>query len=167
MLAEDLEQTLKTFMQEDNSAEQAVNNAGGSPGAAAARRTRKTVINSHKESNSLLISAAGTRWKQVRALVESLDTRQPQVLIEAAVVELTTSDLDRFGIELGLLDLPSDTSGTNDYSRGFGFTSFGQSTVPGHRRRQPAGHASARLREPAAGCHGAASSAVTALPFRC
>jgi len=128
VLADDLEQTLKTFMQEDNSAETAANSAGGTAGAAAARRTRKTVINSHKESNSLLISAAGTKWKQVRALVESLDQRQPQVLIEAAVVELTTGDLDRFGIELGLLDLPSDTSGTNEYSRGFGFTSFGQST---------------------------------------
>ena len=128
VLAEDLEQVLKQFMQEDNSAETAANSASGAAGAAAARRTRKTVINSHKESNSLLISAAGTKWKQVRALVESLDQRQPQVLIEAAVVELTTGDLDRFGIELGLLDLPSDTTGTDNYSRGFGFTSFGQST---------------------------------------
>ena len=128
VLAEDLEQTLSTFMQADNSAEQAASTASGSAGAQAARRTRKTVIEAHKESNSLLISAAGTKWKQVRALIESLDQRQPQVLIEAAVVELTTGDLDRFGIELGLLDLPSDTSGTTEYSRGFGFTSFGQST---------------------------------------
>jgi general secretion pathway protein D len=127
VLAEDLEATLKQFMQEDNSAETAANSASGTAGAAAARRIRKTVINSHKESNSLLISAAGTKWKQVRALVESLDQRQPQVLIEACVVELTTGDLDRFGIELGLLDLPSDTTGMNNYSRGFGFTSFGQS----------------------------------------
>ena len=126
VLAEDLEQTLKQFMQEDNTAEQQAAPTGGA-GAAAARRTRRTVINSHKESNSLLISAAGTKWKQVQALIDKLDQRQPQVLIECALVELTTGDLDRFGVELGLLDLP-DNNNTNDFSRAFGFTSFGQST---------------------------------------
>ena len=127
VLAADLEDTLKQFMTEDNSAETAAAGGTGGAGAAAARRTRKTVINSHQESNSLLISAAGTKWKQVQALVDKLDQRQPQVLIEAAIVELTTGDLDRFGVELGLLDLPADTNNTN-YNRGFGFTSFGQST---------------------------------------
>ena len=123
VLAEDLEQTLKQFMQEDNQAEQQAQAPGGA-GASAARRTRRTVINSHKESNSLLISAAGTKYKQVLALIDKLDQRQPQVLIEAALVELTTGDLDRFGVELGLLDLPG--AGT-DYTRGFGFTNFGAS----------------------------------------
>jgi general secretion pathway protein D len=124
VLAEDLETTLKTFMQEDNQAEQQAQAPGGA-GAASARRTRRTVINSHKESNSLLISAAGTKYKQVLALIDKLDQRQPQVLIEAALVELTTGDLDRFGVELGLLDLP--TGDETDFTRGFGFTSFGQS----------------------------------------
>ena len=127
VLAEDLEDTLKQFMTEDNSAETAAAGGAGGAGAAAARRTRKTVINSHQESNSLLISAAGTKWKQVQALVDKLDQRQPQVLIEAAIVELTTGDLDRFGVELGVLNLPDNTN-NDDYSRGFGFTSFGQST---------------------------------------
>ena len=123
VLAEDLEQTLKQFMQEDNQAEQQAQAPGGA-GASAARRTRRTVINSHKESNSLLISAAGTKYKQVLALIDKLDQRQPQVLIEAALVELTTGDLDRFGVELGLLDLPA---AGNEFTRGFGFTNFGAS----------------------------------------
>jgi type II secretory pathway component GspD/PulD (secretin) len=46
------------------------------------------------------------------------------VLIECALVELTTGDLDRFGVELGLIDLKQN----GDFTRGFGFTSFGQST---------------------------------------
>ena len=125
VLAEDLEQTLKQFMQEDNQAEQQAQAPGGAAGAAA-RRTRRTVINSHKESNSLLISAAGTKYKQVLALIDKLDQRQPQVLIEAALVELTTGDLDRFGVELGLLDLPDGNANT-EYNRGFSFTNFGQS----------------------------------------
>ncbi|MCB9877207.1 MAG: hypothetical protein H6835_06340 [Planctomycetes bacterium] len=122
VLADDLEDTLKQFMTDDSTAEQQAQTGG--PGANAARRTRKTVIQSHKESNSLLISAAGTKWKQVQALIDKLDRRQPQVLIEAALVELTTGDLDRFGVELGLIDLKQN----GKFTRGFGFTSFGQST---------------------------------------
>ncbi|MBL9076055.1 MAG: hypothetical protein JNL08_01045 [Planctomycetes bacterium] len=122
VLAEDLRTTLNTFMQEDNQAETAAAGTGG-PGAAAARRTRKTVIQAHKESNSLLVSAAGTKWNQIQRLIDKLDRRQPQVLIEAALVELTTGDLDRFGVELGALDLKD----SGDFTRGFGFSHFGQS----------------------------------------
>jgi general secretion pathway protein D len=123
VLADELQQTLSQFLQEDNQAEtQAAAPAGGA-GAAAARRTRRTVIRSHKESNSLLVSAAGTKWKQIQMLIDHLDRRQPQVLIEAALVELTTGDLSRFGVELGLFDLKEN----GDFTRGFGYTSFGQS----------------------------------------
>jgi general secretion pathway protein D len=122
VLAEDLRTTLNTFMQEDNQAETAAAAPQGA-GGAAARRTRKTVIQAHKESNSLLVSAAGTKWKQIQTLIDKLDRRQPQVLIEAALVELTTGDLDRIGVELGLLDLKE----SGDFTRGFGFTNYGQS----------------------------------------
>ena len=62
----------------------------------------------------------------VKQRVDKLDQRQPQVLIEAALVELTTGDLDRFGVELGLLDLV-DSNSNAEYNRGFSFTNFGQS----------------------------------------
>jgi general secretion pathway protein D len=124
VLANDLQQTLQTFLQEDNQAEtQAQTPTGGGAGGSVARRTRRTVIRAHEESNALLVSAAGTKWAQIQALIDRLDRRQPQVLIEAALVELTTGDLDRFGVELGLFDLKEN----GDFTRGFGFTSFGQS----------------------------------------
>ncbi|MFK7739678.1 MAG: secretin N-terminal domain-containing protein [Planctomycetota bacterium] len=123
VLAEDLQETLNQFMREETQAERSATT--GTPGGQRATQTRTTVIRAHKESNSLLVSASGTKWKQVQALIDKLDQRQPQVLIEAALVELTTGDLDRFGVELGLLDLPT---GDSDFTRGFGFTSFGQST---------------------------------------
>ncbi|MCB9887074.1 MAG: hypothetical protein H6838_16400 [Planctomycetes bacterium] len=122
VLAEDLRTTLNQFMQEDNQAEQQAQQGQGA-GASQARRTRRTVIQAHKESNSLLVSAAQTKYKQILALIDNLDRRQPQVLIEAALVELTTGDLDRFGVELGLLDIKNN----GDFTRGFGFTHFGQS----------------------------------------
>lgn len=124
VLADDLQQTLSTFLQEDNQAETAAATPAAGAGAAAARRTRRTVIKAHKESNALLVSAAGTKWMQIQSLIDKLDRRQPQVLIEAALVELTTGDLDRFGVELGLFDLKQ----SGDFTRGFGYTSFGQST---------------------------------------
>jgi general secretion pathway protein D len=122
VLADDLRTTLNQFMQEDNQAEQQAQQ-GAAAGASAARRTRRTVIQAHKESNSLLVSAAQTKYKQILALIDNLDTRQPQVLIEAALVELTTGALDRIGVELGLIDLKED----GDFTRGFGFTNYGQS----------------------------------------
>lgn len=122
VLAEDLRTTLNQFMQEDNQAEQQAQQGQGA-GSTPARRTRRTVIQAHRESNSLLVSAAQTKFKQILALIDGLDRRQPQVLIEAALVELTTGSLDRLGIELGLLDLKEN----GDFTRGFGLTNFGQS----------------------------------------
>ncbi|MCA8977603.1 MAG: hypothetical protein KDC98_22960 [Planctomycetes bacterium] len=121
VLADDLRDTLHQFMQEDNNAEASAQTGG--PGQGTAPRPRRTVIQAHKESNSLLVSAAPTKYTQIEALIAKLDQRQPQVLIEAAIVELTTGDLQRFGVELGLLDLPEN----GDYTRGCGYTHFGRS----------------------------------------
>ncbi|MBM3962625.1 MAG: hypothetical protein FJ306_12095, partial [Planctomycetes bacterium] len=65
----------------------------------------------------------GTKWTQIQELIAKIDQRQRQVLIEAAIVELTTGDLDRLGVELGLFDLKEN----GDFTRGFGYTSYGQS----------------------------------------
>ena len=125
VLADELRTTLNQFVQEDQQAEQQAGATGGAAGAAAARRPRRTVIQAHKESDSLIISATATKYKQILGLVEELDRRQPQVLIEAALVELQTGDLTNLGVELGLIDVPE---GDSDYTRGFGFTSFGLSS---------------------------------------
>jgi general secretion pathway protein D len=82
------------------------------------------VIQAHVESNSLVVSASQTKYKQLQALIDELDRRQPQVLIEAALVELTTGDLSKIGTELGFIDIKS----SGNFTRPFGFTSFGQST---------------------------------------
>jgi general secretion pathway protein D len=116
VLAEDLQQTMREFLREDQQAEQQAQ-AGQQ---AVSRRPRPTVIVAHAESNSLLVSATQSKFRQIERMVEQLDTRQPQVLIEAALVELSTTDFDRLGVELGLLDLADD-----DFQRPFGFTSFG------------------------------------------
>ena len=123
VLADDLVTTLAQFVTDDQQAEQQAQQGGA--GASQMRRPRKTVIKAHKESNSLLVSASQTKFNQIMRLIDELDTRQPQVLVEAALVELTTGDLLNLGVELGAIDLPSNDP---NYRRPFGFTSFGQST---------------------------------------
>ena len=97
---------------------------GGAPGATQSqRRNAKPVVVSDKGSNSLLIAASQSKLDELKRLIKELDVRQDQVLIEAALIELSTQDLASFGIELGLIDV-----GGTDYKRPFGFTSFGLSS---------------------------------------
>lgn len=116
VLAEDLANTLRNFLREDQVAEQQAQ-AGQQT---ATRRPRPTVIVSHPESNTILISAAQSKFKQIERMIQELDVRQPQVLIEAALVELSTNDLDQLGVELGALDIAD-----GKFTRPFGFTHYG------------------------------------------
>ncbi|MEE9126621.1 MAG: secretin N-terminal domain-containing protein [Planctomycetota bacterium] len=121
VLAKDLRDTINRFITDEMQAEQQAR-AGGQQQA---RRPRKPVIIAHEESNSILLSAPASKYAQLIRMIEKLDVRQPQVLIECAVVELSTTDLMRYGIELGLLDLGADDE---NWTRGFGFTNAGLTT---------------------------------------
>jgi general secretion pathway protein D len=76
------------------------------------------VIVPDKTTNSLLIAASRSRYEEVLDLIRRLDRRQPQVLIETALIELSGSDVLDLGVELGGANLPG----------GFGVTAFGLST---------------------------------------
>jgi len=117
VLADDLYDTLNRFINDDIAAER---QAQAGQAGAQSRQPRKTVVVPHQESNSLLISGTTTKFKQLQRVVDELDKRQPQVLIECAVIELTSRDPTRFGVELGLIDI-----GADKFTRPFGFTNFG------------------------------------------
>ena len=120
VLAQDLRDTLDQFLQQDLQAEQ---RAQAGQAAATQSQERRTVIQAHVESNSLVISGSRTKYEQLLRLIDELDQRQPQVLIEAALVELRTRDLASYGVELAFLDISE-----GDFTRGFGFTNFGLSS---------------------------------------
>jgi general secretion pathway protein D len=83
-------------------------------------------------SNSLVITASKTKYAELLEVIKRLDIRRKQVLIEAAVAELQSRVDSAFGIELAGLDLKTDADGnliTDNYTRPFGFTSFGLSTL--------------------------------------
>lgn len=96
---------------------------GGGQGAAPATpglssRDNEVIVVPDESTNSLLIAASRRRYEEVEELINRLDDRQDQVLIETALIELTGSDTLDIGIELGGADVDS----------GFGVTSFGLST---------------------------------------
>jgi len=119
--AKDMRQTLSDFLRQTDTAQQRTQGARTTPGAATSgSREQQVVIIDDENSNSLLISATRNQYEKIKEMVEKLDVKQPQVLIETAVIELGTQDVERLGVELGLLDLGGDK-----FTRPFAFTSFG------------------------------------------
>lgn len=100
------------------------------PGAEAATRTAvgqapELAVVADKTNNSLVITAGPAQWAEIRKLLERLDQRRPQVLIEVAIVEMSPTDALSVGVEVGTVDPASDNY------RGFGATSFGLSQLVG------------------------------------
>src|SRR5258708_26871953 len=97
---------------------------GGRPGQASSASStsrNEVVVVSDKVSNSLLIAANRTRYDEVLELIQSLDRRQSQVLIETALVELTNTNQLSLGVEIGGANIGSGTGQ-------FGVTDFGFAT---------------------------------------
>ncbi|HEX6885138.1 MAG TPA: secretin N-terminal domain-containing protein, partial [Planctomycetota bacterium] len=95
--------------------------AAGGGGGASARTSNEVVVVADEASNALLIAANKTRYEEVLELIRQLDRRQDQVLIESALIELTSQDFTDIGIEWAL----GDVSGEG----GFGVTGFGFSEI--------------------------------------
>lgn len=55
-------------------------------------------------SNALIISATPRFFDDIRELVEKLDAEPPQVVIQVLIAEVSLSNTDEFGVELGLQD---------------------------------------------------------------
>ncbi len=124
--ASELADTLTSFL--DGTARLESNSGANQPGGNN-RNTRggnnsEFVVVPDAKSNSLLIAASRTRYSEVIELIRRLDKRQPQVLIETALIELTGQDLYDLGVELSLADIP----GVGE-AGGFGLTSFGLSSL--------------------------------------
>ena len=124
--AEELAETLVTFLEDARSvAEQSSGTSTGGQTRAGAASSggggEDVVVVAEPTTNSLLIAANKTRYDEVRELIEALDRRADQVLIETALVELSNTDFTDIGVELGFADITGDG--------GFGVTSFGLSSL--------------------------------------
>jgi general secretion pathway protein D len=78
--------------------------AGGAAGAnapvsGAAAVSTGGFVQADPATNSLIITAPEPLYRQVRAMIDQLDTRRAQIFIEALVVEVSGSDAADFGIQ--------------------------------------------------------------------
>jgi general secretion pathway protein D len=126
--AEDLAETLETFLEDSQRLTQSTGGTGGRTNQAgvggSSSGAEEVVVIAEPGTNSLLIAANKTRYAEVLELIKTLDRRADQVLIETALIELTGNDFQDIGVELGLADLP----GVGEVG-GFGITGFGLSTL--------------------------------------
>lgn len=59
----------------------------------------KASIQAHKETNSLVINASPTVYKNLLNAIEQLDVKRPQVLVEAIIVEITVNHTKEVGFQ--------------------------------------------------------------------
>ena len=65
---------------------------------------REVIVVPETVSNSLIVSATPRFFNEIKAIIEKLDERPPMVMIQVLIAEVTLSDQDEFGVELGLQD---------------------------------------------------------------
>ena len=121
--ATDLERTLRDLL--GQSTTRSAQNVGGRGGAATTTtaRGRDVVIVADANTNSLLIQASKTKYEEIEPLITELDKRRPQVLVHAAIVELSDNDIQNIAVELTAIE------GGDDRYRFAGATGYGLSTI--------------------------------------
>ena len=114
--------------------------AAGSPAttavSGAAQPSTGGFIQADPATNSLVITAPEPLYRQVRALIDQLDTRRAQVYIESMIVEVSGGDAADFGFQWqGLLGKSGDkfgiVTGTNFSNTGPSIIDINTSAVQG------------------------------------
>ncbi|QIL81680.1 type II secretion system secretin GspD [Diaphorobacter sp. HDW4A] len=107
-------------------------------------------IQADPSTNSLIITAPEPQYRQIRAVIDKLDGRRAQVLIESLIVEVSANKVAEFGIQwqgimgkygstLGLLGMNSSQSGTNILDLALAAASGNTSTITSALSNKPAG----------------------------
>jgi len=93
-------------------AQPGVSAAAAAPLSGAAQPSTGGFVQADPATNSLIITAPEPLYRQVRALIDQLDTRRAQVYIESMIVEVAPSDSADFGFQWqGLLGKSGDNYG--------------------------------------------------------
>jgi general secretion pathway protein D len=82
---------------------------GGGTGAAAAAAPGAVNIQADEALNAIVVRADPTAMSEIVAIVEKLDVRRTQVLIEAAIVEISLDDSLNYGVDFAGVDLGGDS----------------------------------------------------------
>lgn len=123
--AADLKDAITDFLtRSEDEAERASRNASGGSNNRSSVTEQKIIVEIHEETNSLLVTATRSKWAELKTLLDRLDRRQPQVLIETALIEVSNDFSKDIGIEYANVETP-----TGNTQKGFVFTSVGISSA--------------------------------------
>lgn len=82
-----------------------------------------TLIQADTALNAIVVRAEPSVMSEIRQLIEQLDVRRPQVMIEAAIVEISTDQLERLGLQFAVGDnTQTINSGGTNFTNGTGFS---------------------------------------------
>jgi general secretion pathway protein D len=93
--------------------------AAASAGAAATPTSQNALpstggnIQADPATNSLIITASEPQYRQIRAVIDMLDTRRAQVFVESLIVEVTSEKASDFGVQWQGAIGNSGAAGTN------------------------------------------------------
>lgn len=79
--------------------------------------TPDLAVQSAPELNAIVVRGTPAGMAQIAPLIEQLDVRRPQVMIEAAIVEITGDKAEALGVQFGLgKDMPNINRGVTSFS---------------------------------------------------
>ena len=100
--------------------------SGSSSGGASTQVSQTAQVNTggfvqaDPATNSLIITAPEPMYRQIRAVVEQLDTRRAQVYVEALIVKVDASKLGEFGVQFTQLFGNKGDSTVSGFGTNFG-----------------------------------------------
>src|SRR5690606_33722228 len=68
----------------------------------------QATIVADEKTNSLIVTATAEDYLEIRKIVDQLDRRRPQVIIEAAIIEVAANDSLEFGFDVAAIEPPSE-----------------------------------------------------------
>ena len=83
--------------------------AGRRPASSTGRTALGITITPDKPTNSLVITAPPEAYAVIKEIIEKLDIRRSQVLVEALFAEVTLSKVQQLGVEWRIIDEPDGT----------------------------------------------------------
>ena len=82
--------------------------------------TKKPTFTADEETNSLIIYASNEEFKEIKTLINALDTPREQVYVRAKIVEISDSLSSKIGAKYGILGGISNSSGLYSFSAALG-----------------------------------------------
>lgn len=102
-----LQETLSKVIEGGGLNKKALGETGKASGSAGSREI-VTTIQAEPQTNSLIIQASPSDWKEIENIIKQVDVRRPQVMIEGALIEVSPEDMLGLGIELFWAESPDD-----------------------------------------------------------